>query len=214
MGAGRITRVVRSQTKKKVLSNKALTKRVRSLSKIEGARIHGSALLYSAVTLTAGTADINYFNDVSGLFNDISTNINHYFDVHIKLLAAAQSTVRILYCYDEHWDGTNLISTEILDTATNSVSPYLSGLVNSYKESKNKNRDEEYRCVVVRDMLIALEAGVPKAFNVRLPLFNRKNYETSGINHPPYLPFILAMANQTDATFSMGVNYMTTDLNA
>ncbi len=211
MGAGKITVVSRRQPKKKVLTNKALTRQVRALSGKEGARIHTGGLLYSAVTLTAGTADINYFDDAT-LFFAGNTSINHYYDCSIKLLAAAQATVRILYCFDEHFDGTNLVASEIFETVDNSASNYLDGDVNNMKEAKNKNRREQYRCVVVRDMIIALEAGVPKAFRIRFPLFNRKSIEASGANQTTFLPFILALADESNVTFSMGVDYMRTNL--
>ncbi len=207
-----MTTRVSGSTKKRILSNKALTKQVRSLSGQEGERIPTTALLYAAVTLGTAVADINYFDD-AGLFISADPTIHHYYDCSIKLLAAAQATVRILYCFDEHFDGDNLLVAEILNTVTDSVSPYLTGDVANMKEAKNKNRHEDYRCVVIRDQIIALEAGVPKAFNIRYPLFGRKTAGTTGSNFSTFFPFILAMADESDVTFSMGVSYMHTNLN-
>lgn len=200
--------------KKKVLSNKALIRKVRALSNMEGTRLHASALLYSAVALVAGTADVNYFDDTAGLFTVTTDRLHHYYDAHIKLSCATAGgcTVRLLYGFDEDYDGTNMTSAEILNTATDSASGYLSADVVSYKESKNKNRNQNYRGVIVVDRLIAVEQNVPKAFNIRLPLYNRKTHATGGENIAEFYPFMLALSDEADATISVGIDYVYTNL--
>lgn len=209
-------RLIIQNPKKKVLSNKQLTRKVRKLSGMEGEREHFADHLYAAVLLTAGTADINYFKDTSpiALFESSVTRIQHYYDCHIKLLcsAAGGATVRLLYGFDEDWDGTNLVVAEILDTTSDSVSGLLTADVVNFKESKHKNRAENYRCVIVKDMIIALEQNVPKAFNVRLPLFNRKSRKSGGANITEFTPFMLALADENDVTFSMAVDYYSTNI--
>lgn len=203
--------------KKKVLTNKELTKKVRSLSGKEGARAKVSGFLYTADTLTAGTPDINYFDDAAtSLFNTANQFKHHYYDVHVKLIAAADASVRIIYGFDENWDGTNLIATEILATATDSASPYATanGFVASLKESKHKNRADDYRCVVVKDMLIPIEAGVQKCFNMRLPLYNRVSKSSASDTNIAFFPFICALADESNVTITMGVNYWRTDMSA
>ncbi len=211
MVRSRMTTRVSAGTKKKILTNKALTKKVRSLSGQEGERLQTSNLLYSNVTLTSAAADINYFDDATLFISDEPT-IQLYYDCHIKLLAAAQATVRIMYCFDEHFDGTNIIISEILNTVTHSASPLLTGVVANMKEAKHKNRAKDYRCVVVRDQIVALEAGVPKAFSIRYPLFGRKTNATGGVLFSSFFPFIMALADESDVTFSLGVTYWHTKL--
>lgn len=199
--------------KKKVLSNRQLTKRVRSLTGQEGNRIMSSALLYSAVALVAGTPDINYFDDF-GLYAVGSDIIQHYFDCHIKLLCttAGGCTVRLLYGFDEDYDGTNLTGAEILNTATDSASGYLTGAVANYKEAKHKNARVNYRTRIVWDKLIPLIQNEPKSFNVRLPMYNRKTKVATGANIAEFYPFMLALSDEADSTISVGVEYWRTNL--
>lgn len=213
MPMGKMTRVVVAQPrKKKVLSNKALTKQIRSLKGQEGSRVMLANHLYNADALAAGTPDINYFDDAT-LFNTSAPAIQHYYDAHVKLIATVgHATVRLLYGFDEDYDGDNLVAAEILDTTTDSASAYLSGDVVNFKESRNKNRNEQYRVVIVKDMIISLEQNVPKTFNIRLPLFNRKTPSASGENIAPFYPFMLALSDENASTISIGVEYYRTNL--
>ncbi len=214
-GMQAIARLQHRALRPKVLSNKQLSKRVRGLSGNEGSRLVSSGLLYSAVTLTAGTPDINYFIDAT-LFNAGTPNIQHYYDCHIKLLTtnAAGATVRILYGFDEKHDGTNLTAAELLDTTTDSVSGYLTGDVANFKEARHKNKREAFRGMIVKDMVVGLVANEPKIFNVRLPLFGRRTNIASGANLVEFLPFMLALADEGNVTFSVGVEYVHTNLTA
>lgn len=209
MPAGSMTRRART---KKVLTNKQLTRRVRTLAKQEGSRAHTSAFLYSATLLSNGSADVNYFDDTPLLFGtlNLDRNVTHYYyDCHIKLstVAATGTTVRLIYGFDNDYDGANLVASEIIAGGSDSSAPYVSGEVTSLKESKHPNRNENYRCTIVKDMIIALEPNVPKAFNVRLPLFGKKTKGSGGSNIPDFLPFMLALSDEGDSTISMGVNY-------
>ncbi len=208
-----IARLQHRALKPKVLSNKQLTRQVRSLSGKEGSRVTLSALLYSAVTLTAGTPDINYFDDAA-LFAVDSPKIQHYYDCHIKMVTttAAGASVRILYGFDEAHSGTNLTAAQILNTTTDSASGYLTSTVANYKEGRHKNRINDYRCLIVKDMIIGLVANEPKVFNVRLPLYGRKTEAVTGANVADFLPFMLALADESNVVFSVGVEYWHTGL--
>lgn len=211
MAGGRMIRVAKAQPSKKVLSNKQLTKKIRSLAKQEGSRKHLEGALYSATTLTAGISDINYFDD-SSLFSNTTNRIQHYYDCTIKLLtvAAAGATVRIIYGIDNDYNGTNVTEAFILDagSAGDSIAPYESSTCASYKESKHKNRDVDYRIGVIKDMVIGLEQNIPKIFKVKLPMFNKRTH----VNDFDFFPFVLALADENDVLMSMGVNYYFTDL--
>lgn len=211
MGAGRIARVVRAKPKKKILSNRQLTRQVRSLSGNEGERNVNPGFLYTAATLTAGTPDINYFDDAS-LFNTSKTNIQHYYDVRIELSAAAVSFVRILYGFDEQFDGTNLVANQILSTTTNSASGLVTGECQKYKEANHKNNRYNPRAKIVRDIAVGLEANVPKVMNIRLPLYNRKTHSDANDSYSPFYPFVCALADSADAVITIGVDYVFTIL--
>lgn len=100
--------------KKKVLSNKALTRRVRALTGNEGQRTVTVGAIYSAVTLTAGTADINY---VTGI-NSMTDNLLHRCKFYIHVVAPADSTLRIVLFEDNEPDQTELVVTGILNSAS------------------------------------------------------------------------------------------------
>ncbi len=206
-----VARLQHRALRPKVLSNKQLSKQVRTIKNSDGIRFHDSNLLYSAVTLTAGTPDINYFQDAASptLFSIGIIMVHSYYDCHFKLLTtnAAGATVRLLYGFDERFDGTNLTAAQIIDTTTDSASGYVDGVCVNHKEARKKNRDKAYRGVIVKDMLIPLIANEPKCFNLRLPLFNRKTYAESADNRVKFQPFMLALADEGNVTFSMGVDY-------
>lgn len=213
MVAGKIIQLTSARgAKKRVLSNKQLTKQVRTLNNHEGSRKMVGAQMSANITLTAGTALIKYFDDDGVFSTGGETIIHHYYDMYFKFTAAADSTVRILYGFDNAWDGTNLLVAELLTTVGDSTSPLLSGDVVSLRESNHKNREEDYRGVIVKDMLIALEAGVAKVFKVRLPLFNRKTRPVTGQNQVAFFPFLLLLADESDAIISIGCNYYRTAL--
>ncbi len=198
-------------SKRKVLSNKQLTTKVRALMGTKGHSIHLSANLFGAVSLVAGTADINYFDD-AGLL--AAAAVNHYYDCHISLLTstAGGATVRILYCFDEDYDDTNVTVADILAITTDSRSGYLSTAVKNLKEARHKNSLKKSRIVVVKDMLIPLINGEPKAFNIRLPLFNKVFKQIGGEINFEFLPFILALADEADVVMTMGVDHYFTQM--
>lgn len=199
--------------KKKVLSNKSLTKRVRALSNQEGERVIKQFQTDVASTLTAGTALIRYFDDSSAFTTGVTVK-HHYYDCHVKLLCstAGGATVRMLYCFDEAWDGTNLVVAEILDSTADSGSPYLDDAVTNLKEARHKNRSNDYRCVVVKDMLIPLNNGEPKCFNMRLPLFHRRTAGTTSPNVSAFYPFMMFLADEANVLMSFEGSYVYTNL--
>lgn len=74
-------------SRKKVLSNKALTSRVRGLTGQEGRRKYKEQKLYDGVSLVANTADINYLTELNGLSNHVIHNLR--FSLIIMLLQMA-----------------------------------------------------------------------------------------------------------------------------
>lgn len=199
--------------KKKILSNRSLTKEVRSLRNQEGERVIKQFQTDVASLLTAGTALIRYFDDSSAFTTGVTVK-HHYYDCHLKLLCstAGGATVRILYCFDESWDGTNLVVGEILDSTADSASPYLDDAVTNLKEARHKNRSNDYRCVVVKDKLIALNNGEPKCLSFRLPLFKRRTCGTTSPNVASFYPFMLFLADEANVTMSFEGSYVYTNL--
>ncbi len=211
MPAGRIHKQFDSQGKKRVLSNKALTKRVRGLSNQEGEREWGASQLLADVSHTAGTGQIKYFDD-SGMFLTDANHIQHYYDCWLKLTSVADSTFRFIYLFDESFNDTNLTVAGILHLVTNSASPYDGGSVTTLKEARNKNRTGEVRAVIVKDFVVALNAGESKIMKFRLPMFNRRSYKTTGINTANFLPLIMTLCDENTVIVNLGVNYVRTNL--
>lgn len=195
-------------SKKKVLSNKSLTKQVRALKGTEGERKLTGELIYNAVTLTAGTADINYFA-ASGVFTSTAEcpMVLHSLDVKMKFLCAtaAGATVRLLLCFDEHYNGTGIVASDIFYTSTgsNSVAPYNQYNTRSVKTYKNKNLDQTPRCVVIRDTIISLNQNEPKVVSFKVPLFNRKVMDIGVADYLKPHPFMCLLADEANVTASV-----------
>jgi len=202
----------KSYTKKKhVLSNKQLTRQLRSIKGTNGQRFKNPnpSLLYSNVTLAAGTADLNYFVDSSTVSN-VAQKTLHYINAYVKLLctSASGATIRLIYGFDEEGraDGS---ASEILDTATDSSSCYASECA-AIAETRHKNRQKKYRHAVVRDMMIPLIANEPKMLRLRLPLYNRiQRYDGTEWS---FRPWMLALSDEASSTISVGFETIATDL--
>jgi len=107
--------------KKKVLSNKALTRRVRALSGQEGTRSSTVGVLYDNVTLTAATADINYVTGFNGLTNDVIHRIRFF----INVVAAEDSTLRIILFEDSEPDVTEAVVANLFQVTADTWSGYV-----------------------------------------------------------------------------------------
>lgn len=212
MPLGKIVQITTKQkSKKKVLNNKQLTKQVRALSGTEGQRNMFPAFMYNAVALVAGTPNIQYFLD-NGLFLTTARYKHHYYDAKIQLVSAGGGYVRLLYGFDVRFDGTNLTANQILDTTTHSASPYKVNECGLRKEAKNKNQDRTMRSQIVWDRLIPLVANERKVITVRLPLYNQITGAVANDSRAKFYPFMLALADDANATIDVGVNYVYTTL--
>lgn len=216
-GTARIRSMVANKGKKRVLSNKQLTRQVRTLRGTEGSlkRIGGALLpLYSAVTLADGVADLNYFS-TQGYFQ---TDVEHqhlYYDVYIKLLttATAGATLRLIYGFDMDADPSTGNANRILAVPSNSAS-------NLYQRengtpgaayiaaAKHKNAEQYQRYHLIKDLLIPLIANEPKCFRMRLPLYGRKTKAGS----TTFEPFMLLLSDEAASTATVTVNHHFIDL--
>jgi len=200
--------------KKKVLSNKALTQRVRALTGTNGERLHNGHAMYEAVTLATNTPQIKFFDEITGpLFASTGDITHHYYIAHIQLgcTTAGGSVVRIIYGWDNqpaYDDGDDLEPDDILESSAIPSSNYNDTKALPLKEANNKNCAENPRAVIVKDMLIPLIANEKKAFNVKLPLYNKKGNGESATKNK-FRPFLMAVAD-INSTFNMYVDYFYT----
>ncbi len=151
--------------RKKILSNKALTSRVRGLTGTEGRRKYKEQKLYDDVTLVANTADINYLTELNGLSNHIIHNLRFW----INYVAVANGHTRIILFEDTDKGDTDLIVGEILAESV-PHSPYVENLFDVHPFSAkrlNKNLGSTYRCRILKDISFSnnLNSGATKAFS-------------------------------------------------
>ncbi len=197
--------------KARTVGNKQLLSRVRRLEGQDGERISADDHLVSAEAVAAAGSRVDYFTDIGALFN-AALSIQHYYMATIKLIPGAAGTVRIVYGWDEHFDGTNLIISEIFDTGTDSASAYNTVITQSLKEGRHKNNNAPPRAVIVKDMTISMEAGQSKLFRVKLPMHNRKNQEGTSSGRFNFLPFLAIIADEAAITYSVACEYYFTAL--
>lgn len=191
--------------RKPVLSNRQLTRQVRSIKGTQGQRDKAGAVTASGVTLTAGTARIDNYGS-------IADSLVHYVDFRIKLLCstAGGATCRLIFFADEQYDGTGVVIADILNAPTDSVSPYLDDKCLPIKEARHKNRKFDARVVVYDDRTISLNNGEPKFFKVRMKLNGRRFREKDGTVLPRL--GVMALADESNCTYSLSYDrYYTTD---
>lgn len=199
--------------KKPALSNKQLTRAVRALKATEGERSLVGQELYAAVTLTAGTADINYLGSFPWT-TSATPSICHYTNFYCKFLTtgATGATLRIMVCYDEHYDGTDLGITEILFTPGTDSTERYNNNTRTIKEARHKNADVDARCVVVYDKLIPLIANEPKTLQFRVNHYNRKITDSGTDDYLNFNPFMMLLADEANVTATVSHQTMYTDL--
>jgi len=199
------------QGKKKVLSNKALTQKVRSLTNTSGERLHNAHVFYDAVTLAAATPQLLYFDEAGeSLFVTAGEARHHYYTAHIQLSCstAGGSVVRLIYGWDNqpaYDDGDDIVTDDVLEQPTRPASNYNDQKALPLKEANNKNSAENPRAVIVKDLLIPLIANEKKAFHIKLPLYNKKSNGATGARSK-FRPFFVALAD-VSTSFNMFVDY-------
>lgn len=202
MPAGKMYKSVSKTTKKKT-NTKALSRRISKLeNKIGTIEVPDTAnYLYNAVTLVAGTEDINYFGSVT---SELIPGDSEYKAYHIKckLLCstAGGATVRILFGIDNYESDTDI--TAIL--GTDSVKDYMSftsGLVMPVKYKKvETNLEIKPRIYIYKDYLIPLINGEPKTFSF---IWNMRGKKSSAGASSDWEPLVTALADEADVAITM-----------
>jgi len=189
--------------RKKVLSNKALTGKVRSLTKNVGQRITDpitASDAFSSVTLTNGTADMNYLDTVGNYMSvPIDNSVYHYMDLWFKLTSTAGSLVRIICGLDMLGSATG-VPADILQEPTQVASGYDADNAASEKEFAHSNRKSAFEHAIIKDLSVSLVANEPRLFRVRVPLRGRKAITKAGEARRPW---VLCLANSADAIVSV-----------
>ncbi len=168
MAGGRIFR----GNKKKVLSNKALTKRVRSLTGIEGKRDGFVLSIFNNVTLVVNTQEIIYIN-----LKQFVDTIIHKIRVNVAITAPASCYFRLMLLEDQRDDAPDLTGGDILvqelpwaGYATTDIQPFSS-------KRLEKNLAKKFQGRIVKDMLFAMNFDVTaekKMFKFDVPFNGRK----------------------------------------
>ncbi len=146
----------RLQGKKPILSNKALTRRVRALTGKEGERITTAFQnLYDNVTLAANVADIRYIAGLNGLTNTLIHKMRVWVNVDG---VGMNSTVRIMILEDTQLRATDLLVAGILQVPADPFSSYKQESVDIHPFSAkrlNKNLPTISRARVIKDIMFS-----------------------------------------------------------
>ncbi len=143
------------QFKKKVLSNKALTTRVRSISGKEGSRLTLADNVFDAVTLTANTLDINALANTNGLTNSRIHNMRIW--LHANTPADCQ--LRIIIVQDMKVVQAPPVVADILANTADPFSAYTAtaGKVLPYDVSPGfKNLAVAFEVRIIRDFMMPM----------------------------------------------------------
>lgn len=202
MPAGKIYKSVSKTTKRKKTNTKALSRRISKLeNKIGSIEVPDAAnYLYNAVTLLAGTEDLNYFSDVSAELTPTDSEYKAY-HIKCKLLCstAGGATVRILFGIDNYDSDTDIPAI----LGTNVVVDYMaytSGTVMPVKYKKlESNLEIKPKIYIYKDYLISLNNGEPKTFSFIWNMRGKKSSVGSG----DWEPLVTALANEANVAMTM-----------
>ncbi len=168
MVAGKIFR----GNKKKVLSNKALTKRVRSLTGKEGSRDSLALSVFNNVTLVADTQEIIYLN-----IKQFVDTLIHKIRVIVAITAPASCYFRLLLLEDQRDDAPDLVGGDILVQELPWAAYDAGGIQPFGSKRLEKNLDKKYQGRIVKDMAFAMNFDVTperKMFKFDVPFNGRK----------------------------------------
>lgn len=194
---------------KSVMSNRSLTRRVRSLTNQEGERKMSTVSLFSNVTLTANTMDINEIIK----YNDDDNKL-HSAKIFLTLAAAAAGSTRVIIFVDQNPSGGGLTGTAVLNVDEPNGAYNESNVKPFAARNNNKNLSSPPRFVIKKDMLFSHTLSTESQHIskiITLPLYG---YKTSkpylGENHKLYVGIVSDGATVVDA--NVCVDY--TDLSA
>ncbi len=168
MAGGKIFR----GNKKPVLSNKALTKRIRSLTGKEGARDSFPLSIFNNVTLQVDTLEIIYLN-----LKQFTDSLIHKIRVFVAITAPASCYFRLMLLEDQRDDAADLTAGDILIQEL-TWAAYGSAEIHPFSAKRlEKNLDKKFQGRVVKDMLFAMNFDVTpekKIFKFDVPFNGRK----------------------------------------
>lgn len=165
--------------KKKVLSNKALTRRVRAISGTKGTRVTVQQNVVNAITLVANTAQLFPLSILNALSNVILHNVR----VFVRWQSIINSANRLIVWEDIQATSTAIVSATILERENDIMSAYQSDgeLMHPFSAKRlDKNLGTFPRVRILKDMMWTDSenvAGVDiiKLFRFDIKLSNRKS---------------------------------------
>ncbi len=177
MPAGKL--FLASKPKKKVLSNKSLTQRVRALGGTEGDREMRSETVENATTLTANTANINYIDIV-----ETTSELLHSVRLFISMVAPADGISRVIIFEDGEPALTETPASLILSNVADVFSSYITSVHPFATKRTHKNFNDLPRVRILRDFAISqsLQDSSERWFKiVTIPMYGRKLQGRLGI---------------------------------
>lgn len=192
-------------TKKPVLTNRQLTRRVRGLTGLEGARKTLFQNLYNNVTLVANTADINY------LTAPVTNRLIHTMRFWLRYQSVANSMTRLIVFEDTQPSQGNAVVGDILELPE----PFSSYPITVHPYSarrQDKNLKTARRIRILRDFMWTANEPVAGADHVKamkfdIKLFGRKTDEDIGYG-------VLIISDQANTPVDLQVLWDLTDLSA
>ncbi len=151
MAGGQIFR----STKKKVLSNKALTKRVRGLTGKEGARDSLALAVYNNVTLVANTQSIKYID-----LKQFKDSLIHTMRVWVAITTPESCYFRLILLEDSKSEAPNLLPGDILVQQVPWGAYGIAKIQPFASKRLEKNLDTQYQGRIVKDMPFAMNFDV------------------------------------------------------
>ncbi len=134
--------------KKKVLSNKALTRRVRALTGKEGIKLTTGQNLFDNETLAANTAEIAYMTTLNSLDNHLIHTVRFF----VTWQNITNSTNRIIVFEDTRPSQGNAVAADILVDATEVLSRYATAVHPFSAKRLDKNIGDTRRIRILKDI--------------------------------------------------------------
>lgn len=161
------------RSKKKVFTNKSLTRQVRALKGTEGRLVTGNDHLYNAHTLTANTGVIEYIDNVPGTTENARyKHLRMFVDIRAQ---AATDVVRMCIIKDNDFHAAAITPSDFIDNSQPNGAYKSTGDVAFKISSKNKNWAAQPRIEVVKDYLLGFDTSrLYRSMIIDVPLHNAK----------------------------------------
>lgn len=172
--------IYKAPRKKKVFSNKSLTRQIRALKGTEGSFLVQEENLYNTVAFVAGTPQLKYCTFIP---SPTANGLYKHARFFTRVTATGVGALRMIILRDNQFNGTAILPGDVLDsTDVNSSYKVVLGGVTWGLSSKHKNWAVQPRREILVDKMITFNSNqLNRSFMTDVKFHNARLTEDANV---------------------------------